>query len=198
SIEGQSLLDDAIEAGRGVLVLVPHLGNWELFALRFGEYGFVALYDPPRDPELDTLVRTNRERTGATLLPIDSRGFRSLLSALRSGRPVSLLPDQVPERSAGLYAPFFSQPALTMTFVHRLVRRWRPRVLMGACLRTHGGFEIRFSEPDPDIYADDAYTSVTAMNRSIEALVREAPAQYQWEYKRFKRPPPGTPDRYRG
>jgi KDO2-lipid IV(A) lauroyltransferase len=39
--------------------------------------------------------------------------------------------------------------------------------------------------------------SVTAMNDAIEQLVKKNPAQYQWEYKRFKKPPEGGTDPYR-
>ena len=48
------------------------------------------------------------------------------------------------------------------------------------------GFEMIFRPADPEIYSDDIETSVTALNRSIEACVAEKPEQYQWEYKRFK------------
>jgi KDO2-lipid IV(A) lauroyltransferase len=196
-VTGFDPLQQALDHQRGILVLVPHFGNWELFALYFGRYQFMALYDPPGIEAIDRMIRESRQRTGAVLLPIDGRGIREVLRSLKLGKPVSILPDQVPARSAGVYAPFFGRPALTMTFVHRLVRNTDPLVVLGSCTRRDDGFTIAF-EPLPEAVAsEDVETSAAAMNAAIEKLVRRDPAQYQWEYKRFKRPPEGGVDPYK-
>lgn len=197
SVEGFEPLQRALDERRGILVLVPHFGNWELFALHFGRYRFIALYDPPKIAAIDEMIRTSRQRTGATLLPIDAQGVRGVLQALKQGRPVSILPDQVPTRSAGVYAPFFNRPALTMTFAHRLIRSTDPLVVIGSCTRQDDGFRITFTGVGDAIYSDDVNESVTAMNAAIEKLVKTDPAQYQWEYKRFKKPPAGGTDPYK-
>lgn len=184
---GAELIDAARSAGRGVLLLVPHFGNWEFLALYLGRYRVTALYDPPRVRAVEAIIRRARTRTGARLLPIDGGGLRLFYHSLRDGAVTALLPDQVPEPQAGVEVPFFGQPALTMTFAHRLVRRTGALLLIGSAMRVPGGFVVRFREPEAGVYDADARTSAAAMNRSIEALVREAPAQYQWEYKRFKR-----------
>jgi Kdo2-lipid IVA lauroyltransferase/acyltransferase len=195
-IEGEDLLAADPSDTRPLLILVPHFGNWEFLGLYLGKRGITALYDPPRVRALEPLILAARSRSGANLLPIDARGLRSFFRAFQAQQPVALLPDQVPERQAGVYAPFFGVPALTMTFAHRLISRSGARVVMGSALRCRGGFRIRFA-PVPDALTDvDPVVSATAMNRAIEALVMTDPAQYQWDYKRFKRPPPGRPYPY--
>ena len=194
--EGGELIDQALAAGSSVLVLVPHFGNWEHLALTLGRYGVTALYDPPRIRALEPLVRNARNRAGANMLPIDAGGLRGFYRALAQGSVAALLPDQVPDRSAGVYADFFGHPALTMTFVHRLLQRTRAVPLLGAAIRCAGGFEVRFTALPPALRDPDPAISVAAMNRAIEALVRMDPPQYQWEYKRFKGRPPGTRDPY--
>jgi len=196
SIDGASLIEDALGQGRGVLVLVPHLGNWEYLSLYLGKFAVTALYDPPRLRALDAPILRARSRTGAILLPISSQGIRAVYETLTHAGVVALLPDQVPDRRAGVYAEFFGKPALTMTFAHRLIARTRPVVLMGAAVRVKGGFSLRFIKADADLHTGNAVQAATAMNRSIQRLVCETPEQYQWEYKRFKRPPPGEPDCY--
>jgi KDO2-lipid IV(A) lauroyltransferase len=52
-------------------------------------------------------------------------------------------------------------------------------------------------EADPAIYSEDQLTSVAGLNASVAACVQRAPAQYQWEYKRFRRLPPEYPKHYR-
>lgn len=196
-VTGLEALQKALASGRGVLLLVPHLGNWEYLSLFLGPLGVVALYDPPRIRALERPILAARSRTGATLLPIDRRGLRAVYAALAGGGLVALLPDQVPDRAGGLHAPFFGQPALTMTLAHRLIQRTAPVVFFGVALRAQGGFDVRFEAAEPALHATDPLTSLAAMNRAIEALVQAAPEQYQWEYKRFKRPPAGRPDPYR-
>jgi len=197
TIEGAERIDAARERNRGVLILVPHFGNWEFLALMLGEYAVTALYAPPRIRSLEPAIRDARARAGATLLPIDARGLRTFYQALANGGVTALLPDQVPDPRAGVYADFFGTPALTMTFAHRLIRRTGAAVLMGTASRAPGGFHLRFFEVDDDIAAADPQTSARAMNRAIEALVLTDPAQYQWTYKRFKRPPAGTVNPYK-
>lgn len=195
-VVGECLIQEALNRRQSVLVLVPHLGNWEYLSLYLGKYQMTALYDPPRMGSLDEPIRQARSRSGARLVPIGRSGFRAVYETLARGGLVALLPDQVPERSAGVYADFFGKPALTMTFASRLIARTRPMVLFGTALRTADGFALRFMEADQGVKATDPSVAAAAINGSIERLIRDAPAQYQWGYKRFKRPPPGETDCY--
>ena len=56
--------------------------------------------------------------------------------------------------------------------------------------------KIVVMEADPAIYSEDLQTSVAGLNASVAACVKRAPAQYQWEYKRFRRLPPEYPKCY--
>ncbi len=191
-IQGAELIESAIAEHRGVLLLVPHYGNWDVLSLYLGRFDLTALYDPPRIASLEAPIREARARTGSILLPIDAKGLRGVYTALNTGKPVGMLPDQVPSRSAGLYAPFFGQPALTMTFAHRLIRATKPLVLIGAAVRQRQGFRIQLRTVDAEIHAPTVEESLAVMNVAIEKLVLENPPQYQWEYKRFKKRPAGV------
>jgi len=186
-IHNAELVDAARQRGRGLLLLVPHLGNWEVFgqiAPQLVDITF--MFQPSEMPELDNLMRRARSKEGVKLAPTNRQGVSQLLKVLKAGEAVGILPDQVPD-SGGRVAPFFDQPALTMTLVHKLTQRTGAEVIMGFAQRVPDGFDIHFQKPDPDIYAGDADTSVAALNRSVEQCVRQVPEQYQWEYKRFKR-----------
>jgi len=197
SVTGAEHIERARVAGRGVLILAPHFGNWECLALYLGEFSATALYSRPRIASLEQPLRAARERSGLRMVPIDRRGLRAIYEALARGGVTALLPDQVPARNSGVYAPFFGHPALTMTFAHRLIQRTRPSVLLGVARRVTSGFSVEFSVLPEEIYSDDPQASATAMNQAIEDLVRTDPTQYQWEYKRFRRQPRGEPDPYR-
>lgn len=184
-------LDRAEAEGRGVLLLVPHLGNWELLCLwlqaRAGPgRPFTALYRPLRDPGLDEWLRTARQRSGARLVPTDRAGLRQLVRALRSGGVVAVLPDQVPPLGAAVLAPFHGRDALTMTLVRNLVRRCAPTVLAVTALRTRDGHRVHVLEADPSLGDDDPRRAAAGLNRTVEACIALAPEQYQWGYKRYR------------
>ncbi|RMF20031.1 MAG: lipid A biosynthesis acyltransferase [Gammaproteobacteria bacterium] len=177
----------------GLIVLAPHLGNWEVLGLWLGQTQaqMASLYAPPNQPWLEPFMRQARERSGATLHPTDRRGVLQLSRCLKAGGTVGILPDQEPDFGSGEFAPFFGIPANTMTLAVKLAQKTGARVLAVAALRCPGddGFRIIARSVDESIYAPDLSQALRAMNRAVEALVREAPAQYQWEYKRFKRRP---------
>jgi len=193
-VQGKDLLDQAYDSGRGVLLLVPHFGNWEVFCAFLGvNYRFAALYDPPKIQSLETVILQARQRFRATLYAIDTGGMRGLLRALHQGELVGILPDQVPERSAGVYADFFGRPALTMTLIPRLIAKHRPEVLIGSVERVPDAngfsYRVRVERPLAEVDGVDRAACNAVVNRCIERIVERAPEQYQWEYKRFKRPP---------
>ncbi len=199
SVLGEAVLQAAQQAGRGVIILAPHFGNWEMLNLYLGErYGMVALYEPPNIQQLDASIRNARMRAGSTLVPTTATGIRSLYKALQAGKVVGVLPDQVPDRRAGVHAPFFGLPALTMTLVQRLVKNAKPLVLLSSATRLPDaqGFALCFTPVLELDNAQDELSFATRMNQAVEALVLTDPSQYQWEYKRFRRRPAGTEDIY--
>lgn len=199
AVEGLGLLQEAVAAGKGVVVIAPHLGNWEVFGLYLNNCGCGAssqLYQAPRDERLGRLIYQARSRGGANMVATDNKGVISLLKTLKSGKIVGILPDQVPPESGGDFAPFFGRPALTMTLVSRLIQKTGARAVVGFAMREtvagRQGWKVVFQAADPDIYAEHISTSLAGLNRSIEQAVVLCPEQYQWEYKRYKRVPAGA------
>lgn len=194
-VEGEQIMARAWAENKGIILLAPHLGNWEVFGYYFTErYPSTFMYQPPKNLYFDTMIKNARSRGRARLTPTNRQGVAQLLKALNQGEMVGLLPDQEPTEEGGEFAPFFGTPALSMTLVSRLVQRTGARVLCGFAERLPrgAGFRLRVREADPQIYAADLQASVAGLNRSVESCVTEAVAQYQWEYKRFKRRPDGS------
>ena len=191
-VQGRERLEQAMANGNGVIIVSPHLGNWEMIGYWAGTVGsLTTLYQPPRRYDLDELIRHVRSKTGATLVPTNARGVASLLKTLKRGDIIGVLPDMEPDWNSGVFAPFFGVPALTMTLIHNLVQRSGAAVFLGFAQRINGGFKIVLIEPGAAINSDAPETSVAELNKTIETLVAMSPEQYQWEYKRFKRRPKG-------
>lgn len=198
-VVGRELLQRAMRRGRGVILLAPHLGNWEFlnhYLMR--QAPFVCLYRPPRIAELDGVLRRARQRTGCTLATASPAGLRPILRALRAGQLVMILPDQEPLKAHGVHAPFFGVPALTMTLVSRLLRQTGAEALYVFAQRRPGGrFRIRFLESPADLSDPDTARAAAHLNRGVEACVDLCREQYLWSYKRFSTAPPGEPTPYR-
>jgi KDO2-lipid IV(A) lauroyltransferase len=196
-VEGAELVDAALAEGRGLLLLTPHLGCFEITAQAYAAaYGarhpITVMFRPARQAWLRELMAGSRERPGLTAVPADLGGVRSMLRALKRGQTVGVLPDQVPPEGMGAWAPFFGKPAYTMTLAARLVQQtgavalltWGERLPAGRGYVVH---YVPFDEPlpaDPDAQAESA----AAINRAMERLIRRAPQQYLWGYHRYKAP----------
>ena len=196
-VEGETLLDKARAEGRGLLLLVPHLGNWELFSYWYGfTHGrMTALYQPPKLRGLEVFVRKARNRSGNDLVPVSKQGLMQLFRTLKRGGVVGILPDQVP--ASGHYAPFFGIATLSDVLASRLIRRTNPAILFGVAKRNEAGtFDMVILPANEALGLEDLDSSVAALNLSVESCIALAPEQYQWEYKRFRRRPPGFPRVY--
>ena len=190
-VEGEVLLTSKLAKGRGVLVLAPHMGNWEMLPVYFSAFAqLTAMYQPAKHGPFNDYIYAGRKRLCTSLVPTSSQGVRGLIKALRRGEIVIVLPDQVPDRGAGeQLSTFFDQPALTMTLIHGLIQRTGCEACVSYVERLPQGFKLCVFEPAQGISAEPLSVSVDALNASVEACVRRAPAQYQWEYKRFRRLP---------
>ena len=181
-------LNRCVSEGKPVVILAPHLGNWEIANFWLGQqYDFHALYKPSPMPALDQLIRESRQHFGSTLYPATGRGVAGLVRSLKKGGVTAILPDQVAAKGGGRLATFFGLPAWTPTLPCRLIQQSHARAFLIFVRRlADGGYEIVLRDPDPEIYAEDIDTALTALNRSVESLVREEPLQYNWSYKRFR------------
>lgn len=196
-VEGGELLAQARAQGRGVLVLAPHLGAWELLNLHLASTGPGAvLYRPPASAAIEAAIVRSRSALGMGLIRADTQAPRTIIRRLAAGELIGILPDQQPKIGEGVYAPFFGVQALTMTLAPRIAQRCT--ALFGWAERLPGsaGYRIRFVPAPEALYDPDPVRATTAMNATIETMVRQAPAQYAWTYKRFSRQPPGEPPRY--
>lgn len=198
AIHGEQYVRDALLVGKGLIILAPHHGNWEVLGRHLVSYAPVTnLYQPPKQAYLEGIIKKGRERSGANVVPTTTRGIAKLMASLRKGHISGILPDQVPDQGRGEFASFFGQQAYTMSLLHGLIQRTECRVVVGIALRVNTGFELHFSPADEGIYSVDKQSSIAALNRSVEHCVNIDRSQYQWEYKRFRRQPKGSEHFYR-
>lgn len=186
-IHGWENLEAANAQGKGVVILTPHIGCFEVIGLYVAAHQpFTCMYRPPRYPSLDKLMHQGRGRGQMKLVPADLGGVRHLLKALKRGEAIGVLPDQVPGNGEGEWAPFFGRPAYTMTLIGRLIQVSGAPVVMchSERLPDGEGFALYFSP----LTFDSEQSIPKQLNESLETVIRKHPAQYLWSYNRYKVP----------
>jgi Kdo2-lipid IVA lauroyltransferase/acyltransferase len=197
-IDGDELFAERCADPRGLILLMPHLCTWEiLHPVLTSHTRFTAMYKPPKIRPLDSWMQAVRNRSSATMVPANRRGVTELVKTLKAGGCIVMLPDQEPERESGDFAPFFGIETLTVSLVHGLATKTNAQLLLvnAKRLQDGSGFDVVFRDANA-VNTSNLRQSLAAMNALIESAVREIPAQYQWEYKRFKRRPQGKADFY--
>lgn len=189
-IDNWELAQAALDDGRGVIFLTPHLGCFEIIAQAIAaRLPLTALYRPPRKNALKPLIEGARSRHNLLLAPANLGGVRMLLKALKGGGAIGLLPDQVPQHGEGVWADFFGRPAYTMTLPAKLQQMTGAAVILSYAERLPGGrgFVVRFV-PCAPLRATTPEDQARAINLAMEELIARCPAQYFWSYNRFKIP----------
>ena len=200
--DGAELVEQALEQGRGLILLTPHLGSFEVaaqaYAERFGaRQPITVLYRPARQTWLRGLEETARARPTLATAPATLAGVRQLMRALRKGQTLGMLPDQVPPLSMGVWAPFFGQPAYTMTLAPRLAQSTGAAVLLvwAERLPRGAGYAVRLRPlaralPAQSGLDEEAWmvAAAAAINHSMESVILQRPEQYLWGYHRYKQP----------
>jgi KDO2-lipid IV(A) lauroyltransferase len=190
-VENWDIAQTALDAGRGVIFLTPHLGCFEIIAQAIAQHiPLTALYRPPRKAALKPLMEDARARHNLLLAPANLSGVRTLLKTLKKGAAIGLLPDQVPQQGEGVWADFYRKPAYTMTLPAKLHQMTGAEILLSYAERLPNGrgYVIRFVrfEQKPEGTPQQQARSI---NAAMEHLIACCPAQYFWSYNRYKSPP---------
>lgn len=191
-VSGHEHVEAAWAAGRGILYLTPHLGCFEITAQYLAAHRpITVLYRPPRQRWLQAIFRDGRA-ANLKIAPADMSGVRSLIKALRQGEAVGMLPDQVPGKGEGVWAPFFGKPAFTMTLAARLADTGATVLLTYAERLAYGaGFHVHFM-PLSTPLEGSLEQKVAQLNHEIEQVIAQCPGQYLWGYNRYKVPAGAT------
>lgn len=198
TIENPELLKQAHDKGKGIVVVLPHQGNWELLNFYIPQrYTFGAMYRPIKSALFEKIIFDGRSRVGSNMFAASPQGVRQALKALKKNHVIAILSDHLPSEEAGVHAPFFGRMALTGKLTQSLARFNDSETLIATVIRKNNaeGFIIRFDTID-GIHAKDPIEAATALNQAIEKSILLAPEQYQWVYRRFAKPPKGEKSIY--
>ena len=191
-VENIEAMDREFRAGVPVVLVLSHLGTWELFAQLMPKFvGHVrnaSVYQKLGNRFIDEHVRRTRSQTGLELFDRQA-GFEPVIELLRSGGGVGVLSDQH-AGDHGLWTPFFGRLASTSPLAGLLAKRTRAALITAAVYTTGPArwrivFTERFDQPGTSVAA-----ITSRINEVIEQQIRVAPEDWFWVHNRWKTPKP--------
>ena len=191
-IENIESMASRFRAGVPVVLVLSHLGTWELFAQLMPRFvGFVrnaSVYQKLGNRFIDEHVRRTRSQTGLELFDRQA-GFEPVIELLRSGGGVGVLSDQH-AGDHGLWTPFFGRLASTSPLPGLLAKRTRA-ALIAAAVYTTGPARWRMVFTERFDQRGASVAALTSMiNEVIEQQIRVAPEDWFWVHNRWKTPQP--------
>ena len=190
AIEGLEYLRELQAQGRGVLMISGHFMTLEICGrLLCDHVPLAGMYRRYRDPVMEWAVKRGRLRYAAAMFANDE--VRPAMRHLKQGGFLWYAPDQDMRGKETVFAPFFGVPAATITATHQFARLTGCAVVPFFHRREGGRYVLRIAPPLADFPSNDVAADSAKVNAAIEQMVREAPSQYLWIHRRFKRRPDG-------
>lgn len=189
-IHGQDILDAALAANQGIVLVVPHFGTWEVMNAWVAQYTqMTIMYKPVKNPTADQFVRHARSREQANLVPTDESGVRQIFKALKQGGTTVILPDHTPNIGGDL-VPYFGLPLASSNLSAKLIQKTKAKaILLYAIRNNQDGFDMHIEAIDEQIYQGTPNQGTAVIHQTIEDLIARYPEHYHWSYKRFKANP---------
>jgi Kdo2-lipid IVA lauroyltransferase/acyltransferase len=191
-IEGVEHIEAARTQGRGVIVVSGHFTTLEMCArLACDAVPLAGMYRQYPQPAMEWAVLRGRSRYAAGMFA--KQDVRGAVKHLKRGGLLWYAPDQDPSKGDSVFVPFFGQPAKSLSSTHQLARLSGAAVVMFQhWRRDDGGYTLRFWPAFEAFPSDDAGADTARVIAAIEQMAREAPEQYLWIHRRFKRRPDGA------
>ena len=190
-VEGLEHLLDAKAKGKGVILVSGHFTTLEVCGRLLTHLVPVAgMYRPYSSRAMEWAVKHGRLRYASAMFR--KTEMRPAVKFLKQGGVLWYAPDQDPSRGDTVYVDFFGIPAHSLASTHQLARLSGAAVVCFTHSRTkHGTYRMQLS-PALDPYpTDDAKQDTAVIIGAIEDMARQAPEQYLWIHRRFKRQPDG-------
>ena len=189
-IEGVDVLQRLQAEGRGVLLVSGHFMTLEMCGrLLCDHVPLAGMYRRHKSPVMEWAVLRGRLRYASAMF--GNGDTRAAIRHLKRGGVLWYAPDQDMRGKDTVFAPFFGIPAATITATHQFARMTGCAVVPFFHRREGAHYVLQVGQPLAPFPSDDAVADSAAVNAAIEAMVRQAPSQYLWLHRRFKRQPDG-------
>ncbi|SFC00905.1 KDO2-lipid IV(A) lauroyltransferase [Polaromonas sp. OV174] len=188
-----------LAGSEATVVFCPHFvgldAAWAAIALAVPRQS-TTIYTDQSNKLVNQWILRGRQRFGHLRLFGRIDGVKPIVSALREGQPLYLLPDMDFGPDDSVFVPFYGLPTATVPSLSRFARLGRAKVVPLLPRITAGGYEIQVLPAWTDFPTDDLVADTALMNARLQDYIATMPAQYYWVHKRFKTRPDDMPSMY--
>ncbi|MEN8892656.1 lysophospholipid acyltransferase family protein [Planktotalea arctica] len=181
---GLVALKEAQAAGKGVVIVSGHFGQWEAVRAVIKMHGLEsgAVYRRHKNRHYERRIRAGIEAGGKPILATGHVGTRALVRHLRGGGIISILLDE--KYSEGVRIPFLGHDALTSLSAAQLALKYDLLMIPAFGTRIDDGnaFRVEFEAPIPHT---DSITMTHVFNNSLSARIMANPEQWYWMLRRW-------------
>jgi KDO2-lipid IV(A) lauroyltransferase len=170
----------------GLIVIALHNRSID-FMLRWisSQRSHTSLYKKIKSKLINSFVKEFREEGNCKMVETGIGGVKSILASLENNQMTCMASDQVPARGLGVYSKFFGHECYSFALAPKLARKSNKQILLSyLSYEKDLGHIINFKKPSEEIYSDNG---VDIMNAEMEHEIKKSPAEYSWEYKKFRR-----------
>lgn len=194
-IENLEILDEALARNKGVIIMLAHMGNWELCGefMTLKGYKLAAIYKPQNNNlGAEDFIKSQRENSaGLDLIEAHSLNLREIFRALNQNKVLCVLQD-LDARKRGVDVNFMGMPASCYDGIIRIYNKLGSPILPALCIRDEKNFvkhKIIFSSEiisDKNNFGQDINNSLELCNNIIADWVRKYPEQWMWNLDRWE------------
>jgi Kdo2-lipid IVA lauroyltransferase/acyltransferase len=194
-VSNWEVVEQAVAQGKGLLMLTPHLGTFEMIPRLLAEhFPATIIYKPAKQKWLENLIEKGRAHSNMNFVPANMQGVRQVARAISRGEAVGILPDQVPGNGEGIWAPFFNKPAYTAVLPAKIARKnLVPTIIFAAIRKPRGAGWLIHATLVDQVFDADPLVAATQLNTYLEKVIIQNPEQYLWMYRRYKQPTGAPP-----
>lgn len=193
-VKGFEHAEKAIALGKGMIMIIPHLGCWEALPKAWTVLGVSggAVGKPMKNEKLNKWVLKNREFNGFKVMPRGS-SYKTILQFIKQNNSLGMLIDQ-DTSVKGVFVDFYGKPAYTPIGAAMLALDTEAAVFTTCYVRTKGNqYKLICSEPIETIRTGDRkeelQLNTERYQKAIEKLINDHPTQWVWMHERWKTTP---------
>lgn len=191
--------DSALRGTGSVVIFAPHFVGMDaggIALMLMLKLRMTSIFTNQSNPVINQWMLDGRQRFGQIRMFDREDGVKPIVSSLRRGEPLYLLPDMNFGPSESIFVPFYGHAAATVPSLSRFAKLGRAQVVPVITRMTRTGYDVQVMSPWPDFPTGDVHADTALMNLRLQGWIDTMPEQYYWVHKRFKTRPEGEPSFY--
>lgn len=187
TLQGWEYLEEALAAGRGVILVSGHCGNFDAVGqiMAFRSYKVIVVAEHLQPERLYQYISQLRESQGLQIIPVDG-ALKAIFKALRRNEMVALAADR-DVTGSGIVVDFFGVPARLPDGYARLARRTGARIVVGFSVRRPDNTFLAYAEPPLEVeVTEDRERDVQAIVEKVVALLERYLRQHPEQWVMFQ------------